>query len=85
MTHSDHPIFFDHSGTRWRRIVRFATAVALAVSVAGAIFSFSILALPLSPLTLSEKSYVHRFIPKIETREEAARKFREHVSAGRGV
>ena len=83
MNHSDHPIFFDHSGTRWRRIVRFATAVALAVSVAGAIFSFSILALPLSPLTLSEKSYVHRFIPKIETREEAARKFLAHKASAK--
>ncbi len=75
MTHIRKPIFFDHSGKRWRRILAFATGVALAISILGALFSFSLIALPLSPLPLSQKEYVRRLVPKFESHEEAAQRF----------
>jgi len=75
MINKQPPVFYDHSGKRWKRIIKFASLLTLVVSIIGAAFSFSMIALPLTPLPLASQILVHRFIPKIETHEEAARKF----------
>ncbi|MEN6372894.1 MAG: polysaccharide deacetylase family protein [Armatimonadota bacterium] len=72
------PIFFDHTGKRWKRILRFSSLLALVISIVGAAFSFSIMAVPMSPLRVSSDSYIHRFIPRLESHEEAARRFVAH-------
>lgn len=81
MTQFRKPIFFDHSGKRWSRILRFAAGLALLFSIVGALFSFSILVLPSSRVELSSTPIAHGriFVPKLFGREEAAR----HVLAVR--
>jgi len=75
MSHPNKPVFHDHTGKRWKTLVHFMTGVALLLSILGAAFSFSVIALPLSPLSIKYPSYVHRFIPRFETHTEAARRF----------
>lgn len=75
MRPSDHPIFYDPSGRRWKRSLGLAGGVALVVSILGALFSFSIVALPLTPLPTNYSNYVRNLIPKVETRAQARRKF----------
>ncbi len=68
-------VFFDHSGKRWKTAVRFAFALLLIISVFGAIFSFSVLVLPATPLSLPNPIYTHIHIPKLLiSREDVARK-----------
>ncbi|HEY3298712.1 MAG TPA: glycosyl hydrolase family 18 protein, partial [Armatimonadota bacterium] len=75
MSDRKHPVFFDHSGKRWAGIMRFATWFALAFSIVGAIFSFSILALPSSPIFLKSTPLLRSkiMIPKLFSKREAMR------------
>lgn len=75
MSHHRKPVFFDHSGKRWSRILRLAFGAALVFSIIGAVFSFSILVLPNSPIPLDNTPIAHGRIsvPKLFSREEAAR------------
>ena len=75
MAHQEHPVFFDHSGKRWSSLIKFMSAIAFILSIAGALFSFSVVALPLSPFSLSFGKDVHSYVPKIETRTEAESKY----------
>lgn len=70
MMRSEHPIFFDKSGNRWKKFLRIATAIAFLLSVAGAVLSFSMLALPLSPLAARYPA-VRNLVPRFESHESA--------------
>ena len=76
MTSHRHPIFFDNSGQRWKKVIRIMWGIVLTLSVAGALFSFSIFVLPASrfPMEKASLSYSHSPI-KFENREEAERRF----------
>lgn len=75
MNHSDRPVFHDHTGKRWKLLVRISTAAALVLSILGAAFSFSLVALPLSPLSVQYHSSLHHLIPRLVTHAEAERRF----------
>ena len=76
------PVFFDHSGKRWKRIIRYATIAAFLASITGAIFSFGIFVLPLSPFAPDYRATIHKFIPRIETRQEAVARFKANKAIG---
>lgn len=74
------PVFLDHSGRRWKATVHFAAGLALVLSIVGALFSFSVLVLPASPLPLKEATYHWRLATKLESHDEAARRFEARKS-----
>lgn len=71
MDETPKPVFLDDSGKRWRLVVRLGVGAALVISLMGALLSFSIMVLPVSPLAMSFR----QFVPKLETHEQAARRF----------
>lgn len=75
MSGTSHPVFFDDSGRRWSLILRIGAGLAFLFSLVGALFSVSILLLPASSLSMKEHLYSHGPVPKIESKEEAARHF----------
>ena len=77
------PVFFDHSGKRWKRVVRYATIAAFLVSIAGAIFSFGVIVLPHTPFVTRYKESYHKFIPRFETHQEAMARYEANKEMSR--
>lgn len=71
-----HPVFFDNSGQRWKKVIRIIWGIVLAFSTVGAVFSFSLLVLPASKLSMEKSSFSYGHSPiKFENRDEAERRF----------
>ena len=81
MNRREHPVFFDHSGKRWKRSRTFFRVLLLTVFVVAAVFSLTLVAVPLAPLKVSSHNYISKFVPRIQNHEEAARSFIAHKTS----
>lgn len=76
MNENRRSVFLDHTGRRWRRFLHAMGVAGLVFSVLGALFCFSIVALPLSPFSFQGQPRAHRLRFGLDSHEQAATRFR---------
>ena len=62
--------------------MRYATIAAFFASIAGAIFSFGIIVLPHTPYLARSSNSYHKFIPRLETHQEAMARYEANKEIG---